>query len=392
VTRGCLASLFLAGCTFGVSGLPLTGPDQDLGTTGDLASGGSEPDLSMPASIPSHTDPSTLDPTTGDLSGVTAIDTTQLKLTPPAANVKFIHDAQGHAVLSVGAWNVDKNVQITGGPSLIVVATGAVIVDAVIDASADHEAQGAGGGAPAMGSGFGAGGSLTATHTLADDDDTGGAGAGFATPGGKGGDTPSGTGPPGGAVYGGVFTVFEGGSGGGAGGEASSCQAPFGSGGGGGGAIQISSAAGITVTNRGEIHVNGGGGRGGCGTVTSAGGGGGSGGVIFLEAPAITVNGNLFANGGGGGAGGDGSLTSQSSGKDGENGHNDTNAAKGGDNGDGFGGGGGGLSVTPTGGLSGTNGGGGGGAAGRIWLRAHMSATVAGAAKISPAFTPDLLP
>jgi hypothetical protein len=63
----------------------------------------------------------------------------------------------------------------------------------------------------------------------------------------------------------------------------------------GGGAVQISAGVSILVRNVGWINAGGGGGNNG---------GGGSGGGILLEAPTITIQGNLAANGGGGGVSG----------------------------------------------------------------------------------------
>lgn len=129
-------------------------------------------------------------------------------------------------------------------------------------------AQGPGGG----GSGF------TANYPT-----SGGGGGTFCGVGGKG-YAPSGAQAIGGSVYGNsTLTPLLAGSGGG---YVNGYQW-----GAGGGAIQISSGSSILVRGVGIINAGGG----------SAYGGGGSGGAILLEAPTITVQGNVTANGAGGG-------------------------------------------------------------------------------------------
>jgi hypothetical protein len=63
----------------------------------------------------------------------------------------------------------------------------------------------------------------------------------------------------------------------------------------GGGALQIVAGTSIAVGQYGAINAGGGGGIACAGGVT----GGGSGGAILLEAPTVTIRGNLAANGGG---------------------------------------------------------------------------------------------
>jgi hypothetical protein len=129
-----------------------------------------------------------------------------------------------------------------------------------------------------------------------------------------------------------VARTFVTGSGGG-GGSADYLERPVyggtSGGGGGGGALRLSTAAAIAV--RGQLLANGGAGAdafigngvaANCDPQPGAGGGGGSGGVIYLQAPAITVAGSatlsvaggaggapsVFATGGAGGRGGTGRL------------------------------------------------------------------------------------
>ncbi|HEY8040695.1 MAG TPA: hypothetical protein VIF15_12910 [Polyangiaceae bacterium] len=114
---------------------------------------------------------------------------------------------------------------------------------------------------------------------------SGGGGGSLCGIGGKGG-APSGAQAPGGSAYGNAtLTPLVAGSGGG-----NVAGYAWGAGGGG---IQISSGTSILVRAVGIINAGGGGG---------SYGGGGSGGAILLEAPTITIQGNVVANGGGGGA------------------------------------------------------------------------------------------
>jgi hypothetical protein len=113
---------------------------------------------------------------------------------------------------------------------------------------------------------------------------SGGGGGSFCGVGGTGG-AISGTPAIGGSTYGNAtLTPLLAGS---AGGYAQGYQW-----GAGGGAVQISSGKSILVRAVGIISTGGGGSL----------GGGGSGGGILLEAPTITIQGNVTANGGGGGA------------------------------------------------------------------------------------------
>ena len=74
------------------------------------------------------------------------------------------------------------------------------------------------------------------------------------------------------------------------------------SGGGGGGGLALVAMEAITIT--GDVGSPGGPGQSGAGPSPSGdgGGGGGSGGAVLIEAPLVTINGALTANGGSGGA------------------------------------------------------------------------------------------
>ena len=171
-----------------------------------------------------------------------------------------------------------------GSNPLVLVATRSITVTGGIDVSSDN-VSGAGGdpivcagglGGSAM-NGGGAGGTL------------GGAGG----HGGIGGISGNGGVP----VQPSAVAGFRGGCHGGNG-------ANVGPSGLGGGAVFLIAGESIAVT--GVIDASGNGGRGGRGSITlpGGGGGGGSGGMIGLDAPAITVSGSVFANGGAGGEGG----------------------------------------------------------------------------------------
>ena len=336
------------------------------------------------ASPPSHV-PVSYDPNAPNLSGVTAIDTSMRTVQGAGVPGLRFEDNGGIAVLYVGSWTVDVGVRVTGTAPLVVVAAGEVIVDALLDASAELRSAGPGGFGPASGPGAGA----AAVPNGADD--PGGGGAGFGAVGGRGGRGLSVQGGDGGAVYGALLSDFVGGSGGGHGSPYNvvNCMNGAGSGGGGGGAFQISSALRIRIGASGAIASGGGGGRGGCvnGSASMSGGGGGSGGMIFLEAPVIEIAGTLAANGGGGGGGA--ALDLGVAGMDGRNGTTTLAPARGG----------GGAYPQQEGGVGGTrlnvaeqpdasfsNAGGGGGAVGRIWLRTSGApATIEGTAVVTPA-------
>ncbi|HEX8952683.1 MAG TPA: hypothetical protein VF945_12595, partial [Polyangia bacterium] len=164
---------------------------------------------------------------------------------------------------------------------------------------------------------------------------------------------------------------------------------------------QISSAISITLQGDnltgGGINAGGGGGRAGCATSVPNGpssganpGGGGSGGMIFLEAPAITLqmNTTLSANGGAGGG-------ETQAGTDGPFGLSTSTAARGGNgtNAGEFGGNGAfsadGLNLTPATLPNPATDNGGGGGVGRIWLRTRNTPATTGGAMLSPGAKAD---
>lgn len=228
---------------------------------------------------------------------------------------------------------------LTGPRPIVLIATDAITIDGTLDASShgsNSQAAGANFAGCAMATSPGSGG--------------GGAGGSFASRGGDGGAPNPSTA---GTELGEPTSLHGGCSGRMAGGDS-------GSRGSGGGAVYLLSSVEIKVNATGVINASGSGGQGADGT-NGGGGGGGSGGMIVLDAPSVTVAGNVFANGGGGGGG---ATTSQ-----GQSGQNPMGADMGGMGGTGSGGAGsggsGGCRSYGAGkggdGSAGTAGGGGGG-------------------------------
>jgi hypothetical protein len=316
-----------------------------------------------------HLPPGSESPGTADLTldGDQVIDTTRLDGVAAPFQIVTPSDGPELAVLRVAtlAITAGANVRVEGIRPLIIIASGDVTIDGIIDAAARQDAGGPGavlGGRG--GDGVTAGGFFS-----------GGGGGGFSTSGGAGGATE---GAQGGEAGGRdpAISILAGGSPGGAAAAGSGCERP---GGGGGGALQISTPGVIAIGESGQILAGGGGGPGGVpcpGGVGGPGGGGGSGGAVYLQAPSVVHRGLLAANGGGGGGGsGDDGGEEGDPGGDalgidlaaGGNAGND-----GGDGGDG----GDGTSAATSGAGNDTDngaGGGGGGAVGRIAVEGALS-------------------
>jgi hypothetical protein len=336
---------------------------------------------------PSHVDPSFhyYKPTAADLTGVSAIDTSGMTLTINGTKQQlstFTIDPHGWAVLSIGAWTVDRDVTITGGRALVVVAAGPVDIRGIIHGEAVGTTPGPGGGYttsddPKV---FGPG------NPVSPGINTGGGNFG----GGAGSGNVEGSVTPPGSTYGPMLTDFNAGSSGAQGTSCVGCSACtwVNQGGGGGGGIQISSAVQIIVEKipgmkSYGINVGGGGGDPGCQDPQNFGianpGGGGSGGEVFLEAPAINVAGIIAANGGGGGLF-DASVLLRDGTSNGQDGQLGDVPARGGFDSSNVHAGAGAFGSMPA---STSTGGGGGGGVGRIWLRTRSTtATVIGT--ISP--------
>lgn len=264
-------------------------------------------------------DASNLDDALFDLGAADLIVSASLSIdtdacSAPGAIVAMQGDGSEVCALVVGAFEIADGgfVYASGTRPLVVLASGAVQIDGILDATAMHMSAGAGGHFPGTilwpnggGDGGGRAGPMVGPGGGAGGGGAGGGGA-FGGAGGDGGGGSSSIGGAGGvAMPSAELIPLIGGSGGGIGpGNAAATAGTIGIGGAGGGAIQISSLVEIRVT--GVIQAGGGGGRGGeisPGGGASAGGGGGSGGGILLEAPVLEVVGALWTSGGGGGGG-----------------------------------------------------------------------------------------
>lgn len=333
--------------------------------------------------VPSNVDPALLSEGTMDIVLTSAMLNTTMC---PRVLTQL---GGGEACLFVGR-NVTvplgTTVRVTGPLPVIILASGTVMIDGVLDLSAEGSTPGAGGyrGGPVTGDASlrgpqrGTNGMFSGSFL-----DSGGGGGAHCGTGGSGGNANSVAGGPGGM---GMMTTLQpltAGSGGGfgqGGGHTSTTDVT--AAGAGGGAIQISSAVSINISGR--IDVGGGAGQGGRNNTNwGAGGGGGAGGGILLEAPILTFgdDAELLATGGGGGSGRD-----NSSAPPGEDGRTLSGPASGGDAtgrraADGGDSGGG---AAPNGQAGETNtagdgnGGGGGGGVGCIVLRALAPARPGG--------------
>lgn len=179
--------------------------------------------------------------------------------------------------------NISANVRGVGPRPIVIVATETMRISATIDV-ASH------------GTSLGAGVSTSGCSASAGPEGlSGGAGGSFGGQGGLGGNSQGGTPGP-------MFAPvsLRGGCRGQAGAGPFGVEGDGGFAGGGFYAI-----AGTAIEMMGSINASGAGGDGANagGLAGAGGGGGGSGGMIVLDAPQVTVTGELFANGGGGGGG-----------------------------------------------------------------------------------------
>ncbi len=254
-------------------------------------------------------------------------------------------------------------IRATGTYPLVVVAAKAIVVNGVVDVSAQGGTSGAGWPAPngTCPPGTEAQGQSGAA--------AGGAGGSFGTAGGVGGNASSAEGgTPGAAV--GTPKSSRAGCDGEPGGGTGNANYGF-----GGGAVYLIAGETIGVGAGAAINASGGGAPISGGNTLSiiGGGGGGSGGLIGLDAMTINNHGNVLANGGGGAAG-----TQDTSGAgDSPNASTPSVAARGGQSDISNANGGEGAVATATGGmgLANTSGpaGGGGGGVGYILVNGSVS-------------------
>jgi hypothetical protein len=249
--------------------------------------------------------------------------------------------------------SISGNIRVTGSRPLVLVSLSTITISGSIDVS------NGGAGATFFSCVFGQDDGSNESSNGSSTGAGGGGGGGFGTSGGNGGDGSQGGGS---GVPSIALNAIRGGCPGGSGGDTSSGNG--GGGGAAGGAVYLIAKDSINVP--GNIRANGQHGRGGGGR--AGGGGGGSGGLIGFDAPVVTVDGTVMANGGGGGEGGDSNET----GNDGQDPVLGTwdQRAPGGSGGADNGGNGGDGSALANGGNDGNTGGnaggGGGGGGGRV--------------------------
>ncbi|MEO8801637.1 MAG: serine/threonine-protein kinase [Polyangiaceae bacterium] len=200
-------------------------------------------------------------------------------------------DGSGAVVYVARSWKIEPSglLAVKETEPVIVVALETIRILGRLDASASGQRATAGGFSPTR-PGPGVGGAAVSGDRVSYG--IGAGGGAFCGAGGAGGlaNTTNGFG---GATYGTATLVpLVGGSAGGAGDLVA---------GAGGGAIELVAGTSIVVGPIGVVSVGGGGGSAGDTIHGSA--GGGSGGALLVEAPAVTIDGTLAANGGGGGGG-----------------------------------------------------------------------------------------
>ncbi len=200
-------------------------------------------------------------------------------------------DGSNVEVYVARSWKIEPSglLAVKETEPVIMVALETIRILGRLDASAIGQRTTAGGFSPTR-PGPGVGGAAVSGDRVSYG--IGAGGGAFCGAGGAGGlaNTTNGFG---GAPYGSATLVpLVGGSAGGAGEMAA---------GAGGGALELIAGTSIVVGPIGAVSVGGGGGSGGDTIHGSA--GGGSGGALLLEAPVVTIDGTLAANGGGGGGG-----------------------------------------------------------------------------------------
>jgi hypothetical protein len=204
-------------------------------------------------------------------------------------------------VIKVGSLTISGTVDVNGSNALVIVSDGDVEISGSLSvASTGAPGPGAWTAGGACEGGDGGTGQVNAGGLISVYS-SGGGGGGFGSAGARGGNVSGDIsltgGSAGGTTGNAALTPLRGGCPGGSGGDTSRF-------GGGGGAVHIVSRTSITVQSGGMIDAGGGAARPPFIGISSTNGGGGSGGAILLEAPTVTIEGILAANGAGGGCNG----------------------------------------------------------------------------------------
>ena len=266
---------------------------------------------------------------------------------------------------------VSGTVNVTGSKPLVLVAATTLTVAGTLDASSRR----------------GGGGQIGAAADPATCDPGtvpgtrgGGAGGSFGTVGGNGGKNNGGNGAGVAGAAQATLTTLRGGCPGQAGNTGGGTAGTPGH---GGGAVYLIAGATILVTS-GSINASGEPG-GGAMPSSAGGGGGGAGGLIAFDAPSVTNNANVFANGGGGGEGASGATAGNTAADP------TVNTTPGGAGGTGQGGDGGAGALNATAAVTGLNGtgngtggGGGGGGGGAGLIKIYQATSIGGGGKVSP--------
>jgi hypothetical protein len=271
-------------------------------------------------------------------------------------------------VIAADSITISGTVTVTGSKALVLVAATTLTVTGSLDASSRR-----GGGGQLGASADPAGcdpGTAPGAHG-------GGAGGSFGGTGGAGGND-------GGGMHGGVagaaqatLTALRGGCPGQTGAVGGTAGAP----GHGGGAVYLIAGTSIVIAS-GTINASGEPGTGGS-TMGAGGGGAGAGGLVAFDAPSVTNNASVFANGGGGGEGAGTNSTGNTPADP------TAGAAPGGAGATTSGGDGGpgafGATANGTAGLPATTmGGGGGGGGGAGLIKLYQAQTIGGSGTTSP--------
>ena len=269
----------------------------------------------------------------GTLSGPTGdVRSSTFMLAPP--------DGVPTAVLSIEALAIGAGttIMVTGPKPLLVLVWSTLAINGALDASSRRQAMQIGAGAnEGCTTTSGAAGSDASPTGLGGSGGGGGGGAqGAGGQAGEGGRVSVSGGTGGVAAPAAVRGGCPGGASGtagtgatisaGTGATVSATSGSFALGGAGGGAVRLIARDQITIGTTAVVSANGAGGAGAPQQSACGGGGGGAGGYLGFEAPVVTIDGTVTANGGGGGGGGG----PMDVGRDGEDGAPGRIAARGG--------------------------------------------------------------